>query len=303
MANKTQVSTVGEQQAAIVINNQFVDGLTKQLEEKCKYGLSFPKDYNLSNALMGAYLVLKETKDRNNKPILESCSQISIANSLMNMATLGLSVQKKQGYFIAYSGQCQFQRSYFGNMTIARRYWICQCDCGNTKTVEAYALKIGRTKSCGCLSVDIARQKAIRHGLRHTRIYNIWRNMKYRCEHKDHPQYIDYGGRGIYVCEEWHDFMMFYKWATENGYQDNLTIDRIDNNNGYSPDNCRWVDAKIQGNNKRNNLIVEFKGKPMTISQISDLTGINYEKLRKAFHSGRIYKMLNEEPEDSEVIV
>lgn len=124
MANKTQVATVGEQQAAVVINNQFIDGLTKQLEEKCKYGLSFPKDYNLSNALMGAYLVLKETKDRNNKPILESCSQISIANSLMNMATLGLSVQKKQGYFIAYSGQCQFQRSYFGNMTIARRYGI-----------------------------------------------------------------------------------------------------------------------------------------------------------------------------------
>ena len=122
MANKTQVATAGEQQAAVVINNQFIDGLTKQLEEKCKYGLSFPKDYNLSNALMGAYLVLKETKDRNNKPILESCSQISIANSLMNMATLGLSVQKKQGYFIAYSGQCQFQRSYFGNMTIARRY-------------------------------------------------------------------------------------------------------------------------------------------------------------------------------------
>ena len=122
MANKTQVATVGEQQAAIVINNQFIDGLTKQLEEKCKYGLSFPKDYNLSNALMGAYLVLKETNDKNNKPILESCSQISIANSLMNMATLGLSVQKKQGYFVSYAGQCQFQRSYFGNITIARRY-------------------------------------------------------------------------------------------------------------------------------------------------------------------------------------
>ena len=94
MANKTQVATVGEQQAAVVINNQFIDGLTKQLEEKCKYGLSFPKDYNLSNALMGAYLVLKETKDRNNKPILESCSQISIANSLMNMATLGFQCRK-----------------------------------------------------------------------------------------------------------------------------------------------------------------------------------------------------------------
>lgn len=122
MANKTQVATVGEQQAAVVINNQFIDGLTKQLEEKCKYGLSFPKDYNLSNALMGAYLVLKETKDRNNKPVLESCTPTSIANSLMNMATLGLSVQKKQGYFISYGNQCQFQRSYFGNMTIARRY-------------------------------------------------------------------------------------------------------------------------------------------------------------------------------------
>lgn len=122
MASKTQVATVGEQQAALVINNSFIDGLTRQLEEKTKYGLSFPKDYNLSNALTGAYLTLKETKDKNGKPILESCSQISIANSLMNMATLGLSVQKKQGYFISYGNQCQFQRSYFGNMTIARRY-------------------------------------------------------------------------------------------------------------------------------------------------------------------------------------
>ena len=122
MASKTQLATTGEQQASLVINNSFIDGLTKQLEEKTKYGLSLPKDYNLSNALMGAYLTLKETKDKNNKPILQACSQISIANSLMNMATLGLSVQKKQGYFIAYSGQCQFQRSYFGNITIARRY-------------------------------------------------------------------------------------------------------------------------------------------------------------------------------------
>ena len=122
MANKTQVATVGEQQAAIVINNSFIDGLAKQLEKKCEYGLTFPKDYNLSNALMGAYLVLKETKDRNNKPVLESCTPTSIANSLMNMATLGLSVQKKQGYFISYGNQCQFQRSYFGNMAIARRY-------------------------------------------------------------------------------------------------------------------------------------------------------------------------------------
>lgn len=120
----TAVATQGEQQAALVINNSFIDGLTKQLNEKCKYGLSFPADYNLSNALMGAYLTLKETTDKNGKPLLENCSQISVANSLMDMATMGLNVQKKQGYFIAYGGKCQFQKSYFGNITIARRYGL-----------------------------------------------------------------------------------------------------------------------------------------------------------------------------------
>lgn len=121
---KNEVAIQGKQQAGLVVNNALIDGLTAQLNEKCKYGLSFPDDYNLANSLMGAYLVLKETKDKNGKPLLESCSQTSIANSLMDMATLGLSVQKKQGYFIAYGGQCQFQRSYFGNITIARRFGL-----------------------------------------------------------------------------------------------------------------------------------------------------------------------------------
>lgn len=121
---KNAVAKQGQQQAAMVINNAFIDGLTKQLNEKCKYGMSFPKDYNLSNALMGAYLVLKETTDKSGKPLLETCSQVSIANSLMDMATMGLNVQKKQGYFIGYGGKCQFQKSYFGNITIARRYGL-----------------------------------------------------------------------------------------------------------------------------------------------------------------------------------
>lgn len=110
------------QQVDFAINNQFIDGLSKQLQLKTENGLTFPSDYNVSNALMGAYLILKESTDKDGKPLLDVCSRTSIANSLMDMATLGLSVQKKQGYFIAYKGQCQFQRSYFGNMTIARRY-------------------------------------------------------------------------------------------------------------------------------------------------------------------------------------
>lgn len=111
----------GKQNANLVVNNAFIDGLSAQLQEKQQYGLSFPADYNPTNALMGAYLIMKETTDKSGKCILESCSQASIANSLMDMCTLGLNASKKQGYFIAYGGKCQFQKSYFGNITLARR--------------------------------------------------------------------------------------------------------------------------------------------------------------------------------------
>lgn len=122
MATKNEVIEKGRRDANITVNNAFVDALSAQLKEKEKYGLSFPADYNPTNALMGAYLIMKETTDKNGKCILESCSQTSIANALMDMCTTGLNASKKQGYFIAYGGKCQFQKSYFGNVTIARRY-------------------------------------------------------------------------------------------------------------------------------------------------------------------------------------
>lgn len=118
---KNEITEQGKKNAELVVNNAFIDGLSLQLKEKEQYGLSFPADYNPTNALMGAYLIMKETTDKNGKNILESCSQASIANSLMDMATLGLNASKKQGYFIAYGGKCQFQKSYFGNITLARR--------------------------------------------------------------------------------------------------------------------------------------------------------------------------------------
>lgn len=121
MATKQELIEQGKRNAALVVNNAFIDGLSAQLQEKQKYGLSFPADYNPTNALMGAYLIMKETTDKSGKCILESCSQASIANSLMDMCTLGLNASKKQGYFIAYGGKCQFQKSYFGNITLARR--------------------------------------------------------------------------------------------------------------------------------------------------------------------------------------
>ncbi len=121
MATKNELAEQGKQNAHLVVNNAFIDGLSAQLKEKEQYGLAFPADYNPTNALMGAYLIMKETTDKSGKCILETCSQASIANSLMDMATLGLNASKKQGYFIAYGGKCQFQKSYFGNITLARR--------------------------------------------------------------------------------------------------------------------------------------------------------------------------------------
>lgn len=135
MAN--EVAETGKKNAELVVNNAFIDGLSMQLQEKTKYGLSFPADYNPTNALMGAYLIMKETTDKNGKCILESCSQASIANSLMDMATLGLNASKKQGYFIAYGGKCQFQKSYFGNITLARRNGL--------KTINAEIIYDGDT--------------------------------------------------------------------------------------------------------------------------------------------------------------
>jgi recombination protein RecT len=120
-AAKAEALSAGNQQASLIVNNGLIDGLVRQLKEKENFGLTFPKDYNVANALTGAYLILKETVDKDKRPVLESCSQASIVNSLMEMATLALNVNKKQGYFIAYGGKCQFQKSYFGNITLAKR--------------------------------------------------------------------------------------------------------------------------------------------------------------------------------------
>lgn len=128
MATKNEVAEAGKQQAGLVVNNAFVDGLVSQLQTKEKYGLTFPKDYNYQNELMGAYLILKETQDANKKPVLESCSQVSIANTLMDMVTLGVSMQKKQCYPVAYGGKLQCQISVYGNTCIARRYGLKNID-------------------------------------------------------------------------------------------------------------------------------------------------------------------------------
>lgn len=173
------------------------------------------------------------------------------------------------------------------NSADGRARWLCRCDCGQSKTVLGEHLKKGRTKSCGCAKSESSSKRFKKHGGRNSKLYRIWSNMKDRCNNPDCKVYSDYGGRGIKVCKEWiDDFSAFQKWALANGYKEGLTIDRKDNDKGYSPDNCRWTDRKIQGNNKRNCRYITYKGQRKTVAEWSDITGIPHDTLLYRLNHG-----------------
>lgn len=165
--------------------------------------------------------------------------------------------------------------------------WRCQCDCGNSKDVRGVHLVRGLSQSCGCLQKEIASNANTVHGLSHTRLYNIYTLMVERCNNPLDVNYQNYGGRGIKVCKDWlNDRASFFEWAIKNGYSDQLTIDRKDNNAGYCPDNCRWATRKEQNRNKRNNILLTVNGKTQVLSDWARETGIDRKTLSHRVESG-----------------
>ena len=164
--------------------------------------------------------------------------------------------------------------------------WLSKCDCGNELIVTSDNLRNGHTKSCGCLKEETSRKLLTTHGLSETRMYKIYKDMKTRTTNKNCPEYKNYGGRGIKICDEWlSDFRKFYYWSINNGYKDELTIDRIDVNGNYEPSNCRWTTQKVQQNNRTNNHNITYNGETHTMKQWAERLGIKYKTLERRINA------------------
>lgn len=189
------------------------------------------------------------------------------------------------GKFIDLAGQ------RFGMLTVIERVpdrttgvkpcvmWLCRCDCGSIKAVSGSSLRGCTTVSCGC-------KKITHHRANKERLYNTWKCMRQRCHNPNNPSYPHYGGKGVKICEDWQEYIGFRTWALSNGYSDELSIDRIDVNGDYCPENCRWVDDKVQMNNQSRNRKIFFDGKQYTMSQLADKLGLSYSAIQHRIERG-----------------
>lgn len=173
----------------------------------------------------------------------------------------------------------------FGRLTVIKMVernkfnqiqYLCKCECGNEKIILGSVLRSGHTQSCGCLHKEIIGKASKKHGKTNTRIYQTWCNIKARCYNSANTYYYNYGGRGIIMCDEWkNNFENFYEWGINNGYSDNLTIDRIDVNGNYEPNNCRWTTREIQNKNTRRTRKITINNETHCLSEWCNIYKIN----------------------------
>lgn len=194
------------------------------------------------------------------------------------------------GKFVDITGQ-RFGRLVAINAKEKDKYgaylWTCQCDCGNVIKSYSWDLKNGRTKSCGCFKLDNITAFNYKHGNCYTRIYRIWLGMKDRCTNPKNNSYHNYGGRGITICENWkNDFNSFYNWAISNGYNDTLSIERIDVNGNYCPENCKWATISEQNNNTRRSILITYNGETKTLKEWSSSFKLNYSTVYSRYKKG-----------------
>lgn len=205
--------------------------------------------------------------------------------------------RNEKGQFVKGQGINDISGKKFGKLTVIRldkivnkkSYWYVKCECGNVKSVRSDTLK--KITSCGC---DKKKQDLINlhvtnnHELTHHPVYHIWSAMLNRCYSPKNTAYKDYGGRGITVCEEWKDIRNFAKWADESGFvpDKNLSIERVDVNGNYCPENCIWIDKKLQARNKRNTIRFTIEGVEKSLSEWSEIYGISHEKVIGRYYRG-----------------
>lgn len=187
----------------------------------------------------------------------------------------------------------QYIGSKFFRLTVVQivdnRKVKCICDCGNEKITRLSLIKSGNTKSCGCAGRDYQENRGTHHKT-HSRIYRIWFNMRQRCNAPTRNAYARYGGRGIKVCERWDkSFEAFYE-DTKEGYNDSLTLDRINNNKGYEPGNVRWVTKLQQMQNTSRSIFLEFQGEKMTIADWARRLNVKLQTLRSRYKKNWLTK-------------
>lgn len=165
-------------------------------------------------------------------------------------------------------------------------YWKCLCDCGNTVIVAGNKLRSGHTRSCGCYKTTVQHRTHLIHGLTNSQLYVAWRNMISRCCNPKNTMAHRYSKRGITICEDWRrDFSAFAAWALQNGYEEGLTLDRIDVDGNYCPENCRWITRDEQYLNRSDNHFIEAFGERKTIKEWADSSGIKYDTIERRINA------------------